>query len=204
MKTHALLVVSAFFCLFIGIADVKASTERDGRVPELISMAQGGDTESQSTLAGMYYYGIDVPQDYKRSAEWARKAAMHGDLISEDLLGNMYAWGNGVERDYTAAVYWFIKATSHADMPNPAASSMLAWFYYFGDGTPKNDKLAAKHFMISAGAGHEVSQYQLGEMYLNGELDKVNKNKVISWLAEACKKNYKDSCNKVNEVANLN
>ena len=40
--------------------------------------AEEGDAKAQHDLAGMYYYGKGVPQDYAEAVRWYRKAARPG------------------------------------------------------------------------------------------------------------------------------
>ena len=62
---------------------------------------------AQHNLAGMYFSGQGVSQDYKEAAKWYRKAAEQELALSQYNLGMMYGKGYGVPRDYVLAHMWF-------------------------------------------------------------------------------------------------
>ena len=55
--------------------------------------AEQGDALAQAALGIMYYYGLEVPQDYAEAARWYRMAADQGDADAQLLLGIMYSEG---------------------------------------------------------------------------------------------------------------
>ena len=76
----------------------------------LLSLAQGGDAESQFKSGNAYYFGIGVEKDYKESFRWYTKAAEQGHAEAQFNLGFMYDNGQGVTQDYKEAVKWYTKA----------------------------------------------------------------------------------------------
>ena len=75
--------------------------------------AEQGIPLAQSVLGYMYNEGIGVPQDYKESVKWYRKAAEQRFAEAQLNLGLMYVKGQGVLQDYVMAhLYWNIAAVS--------------------------------------------------------------------------------------------
>ncbi len=74
---------------------------------EILPLAAQGNAEAQFFLATMYGAGQGVPQDYKKSAEWLRKAAEQGNVKAQFNLGALYNEGQGVPQDYKEAAKWF-------------------------------------------------------------------------------------------------
>jgi len=70
----------------------------------LLSLAQGGDAESQLKSGNAYYFGRGVEKDYKEAVKWYTKAAEQGNAIAQYNLGNHYYKGEGVTQDYKQAV----------------------------------------------------------------------------------------------------
>lgn len=75
-------------------------------VREWRRLAEAGDAEAQSALAGLYLVGSGVPLDYRQAAIWYRRAARRGHMIAQLNLGDLYATGRGVTRDPVLAHMW--------------------------------------------------------------------------------------------------
>ena len=70
---------------------------------DVISRAKSGDSSAQAELAGMYFIGRGVSQDYTQAAFWAEKAAACGECTAEILLGILYFYGDAVPQDFSKA-----------------------------------------------------------------------------------------------------
>ena len=73
--------------------------------------AENGSIGSRYLLGLLYFYGKDVPQDYKESVNWLTRAAKCGNDNAQYFLGLMYYTGRGVKRDYQMSYVW-LKAAS--------------------------------------------------------------------------------------------
>jgi TPR repeat protein len=91
--------------------------------------AEHGDADAQYHLAGMFYRGQGVPQDYAEAADLYRKAADQGNAKAEYGLAFMYYEGKGVPRDSVAAVSWCRRA---AGQGYAKAQDALGSTYYEG------------------------------------------------------------------------
>ncbi len=70
------------------------------------ALAEAGDAEAQTALAGLYFAGQGTPADPAEAVRWYRRAAEQGDPVAQQNLGDLYARGLGVGRDLVSAVVW--------------------------------------------------------------------------------------------------
>jgi TPR repeat protein len=73
----------------------------------LLSLAQGGDAESQFKSGNAYYFGRGVEKDYKEAVRWYTKAAEQGHNLAQYNLGISYENGFGIGQDYQQSVWWY-------------------------------------------------------------------------------------------------
>ena len=108
-----------------------------------------GDADAQTFLGAMYSKGQGVPQDYKKAAEWYRKAADQGVSDAQSNLGVMYANGQGVPQDDGEAAAWYSKA---ADQGNASAQFNLGVMYANGQGVSLGLVQAHQWFSLAEAA----------------------------------------------------
>jgi len=89
----------------------------------------------QCILAGLYYEGEGVPQDYAEAAKWYRKAAEQGHDEAQYKLGSMYDRGEGVTQDFAEAIKWYRRS---AEQGNSNSQFHLGLEYYLGTKIPTN------------------------------------------------------------------
>ncbi|EHD14768.1 sel1 domain protein, repeat-containing protein [Commensalibacter intestini A911] len=77
--------------------------------------AEAGDLKAQLTLAGMYYTGNGVSQDYSQALKCFTKAADQGYANAQYNLGVMYRDGQGVSQDYSQALKYFTLAANQGN-----------------------------------------------------------------------------------------
>lgn len=70
------------------------------------ALAEAGDAEAQTALAGLYFAGQGAPEDAAAALRWYRRAAEQGDAVAQQNLGDLYGQGRGVERDLVSAYVW--------------------------------------------------------------------------------------------------
>ena len=75
--------------------------------------AEQGHAEAQEGLAGLYYIGYGVREDYVEAAAWYMKAANQGLSCSQLQLGEMYQNGEGVRKNYVQAYFWMNLASAY-------------------------------------------------------------------------------------------
>ncbi len=70
-------------------------------------LAEAGDAEAQTALAGLYLDGQGAPADPAKAVRWYRRAAEQGDAVAQLNLGDLLSRGVGVARDPVGAYVWF-------------------------------------------------------------------------------------------------
>ncbi len=107
-----LILLLALLCPVSLLADFQAGLDAMSRgdyataYREVLSVAEKGHSEAQSTLGFMYSYGLGVPQDCAKALKWYRLAAEQGDVVAQYDLGLMYLKGKGVPQDDVQAYAW--------------------------------------------------------------------------------------------------
>ena len=69
--------------------------------------AQEGDATAQLYVGQIYEKGLGQAPDYRKAAEWYRKAAEKGNAQAQINLGHLYEKGSGVPKDNAAAARWY-------------------------------------------------------------------------------------------------
>jgi TPR repeat protein len=163
----------------------------DGFIPDdlagLLARAEKGDAEAQLLLAGRYYFGDGVRQDYAEAARWLRKAAERGNPIAQNNLGVCYEKGEGVAKDSAEAVKWYRKA---ADQGDATAQNNLGVFYLKGEGVAKDSAEAVKWYRKAADQGDATAQYNLGGCYDKGEGVPKDSAEAVKWYRKAADQGY--------------
>ena len=118
--------------------------------PQIIRLAEQGDTKAQYRLGGIYFFGVGVGEDKAKAAEWFHKAAEQGYAEAQYSLGALYVAGLGVAQDYSKAKQLFREA---AEQGYAEAQHNLDLMYDTGKGGPKDDAKAAKWYRKTTGQG---------------------------------------------------
>lgn len=71
----------------------KSSKKTSEAIKWFLKAAQQGDISSQKELAGRYFTGHDVAQNYREAFYWFLKAASLGDSSSQSMMAGFYAEG---------------------------------------------------------------------------------------------------------------
>jgi hypothetical protein len=87
------------------------SVDKNLAVTMLRDLAKDGSAEAQLRLAGLYYHGEHVPQDYAESLKWAEKAASAGMSDAMMLMVEINSFGKGVPTNRQEAMRWLRKAS---------------------------------------------------------------------------------------------
>src|SRR5215469_4861733 len=128
----------------------------------LLARANGGDVAAQVSVgeqfakaAGANSDPDEATEEWKKAAEWYRKAAEQGNVAGEMHLGDSYRDGRGEPRDKAQAAEWYRKA---ADQGDAGAQGTLAMMYAFGQGVPLNAVEA--YFWLDLAASVESPKQQ--------------------------------------------
>ena len=78
-----------------------------GRIDDLRSAAERGETRAQVLLGKAYVAGNGVEQSDAKGVHWLRLAARGGDKVGQAWLGWAYQEGRGVRKDSQRALSWY-------------------------------------------------------------------------------------------------
>ena len=152
-----------------------------GEYQRVAAHAQQGDAEAQYVLA--LYYGIYVPRDHIKAAEWLLKSAKQGHPQAQLILGHERYF----RQDYADAVKWYRLA---AEQGVAAVQSKLGDMYWQGEEGLPQDYAEAAHWYLRAaqqgsGLSSPWSQYNLGLMYAEGKGVPQDDAKAVKWWRKA-------------------
>eukprot|EP00956_Cyclotella_meneghiniana_P022158 scaffold41405_cov23-Cyclotella_meneghiniana.AAC.1 len=129
------------------------------------------DSDAFVMMGGVYYSGTEeIKQDARKAVALWEKAVELGSESAHYFLGFACADGEGVERDGKKAMYhWRLAAISGIPMAR----------YTLGQAAiqskprhPRQVRLAVKHFVMGAEAGHDESLAAIRKCYEEGLVDK--------------------------------
>ena len=131
-----------------------------------------GDCEAFYMLGTRYFYGVPpLKQNFKKGLELLDQAAELGSANAHHTLGEIYAFGKGVKNDEGKAFYHLRLAAIGGVLE---ARHLLGEWY-----RPQHPKLAYKHFIIAAEAGHDKSLKKVKTGYAKGHVEKDVLEKVL-------------------------
>mgnify|MGYP001306097324 FL=1 len=73
----------------------------------LLPLAENNVSFAQSDIAGLFFNGWGVSQDYKKAFFWYKKSADNNNSYAQYKLGHMYWKGLGVRVDTDEAQVWW-------------------------------------------------------------------------------------------------
>ncbi len=150
-------------------------------------------------------FGFKAYKDGRKdeAASAFRYAAAKNQLAAKWKLGRMYELGDGVPLDDLTAFKLFREIADEYSEIRPrrqdrtfVANAVVAVADYYHRGikgtSVKPDIYQAVDYYFRAAAlyGNRHAQYQLGRIYLNGELGKPQPVQAARWLRAASKKNH--------------
>ena len=192
MLKKILLATLVFTFPFVVHADFVKGEQlfKDGNYSSAFSAflpsADAGDARSQYYVGYLYYNGLGVSQNLKKSVEYLTASANQNNANAQSLLGYMYDRGEGVSLNKKKAIEFYQKAVEQQDA---TAMVNLSLAYYNGDGVLMNTQKAIE--LLSGVPTDELRPYvgrYLGEFYMSTENDdKVERAK--DYLIQSAKVN---------------
>ena len=88
-----------------------------------------------------------------------------------------------VEKDLEKSVFWLEKSAD--EYQNPYAAYALGKFYADPEQGKYDPGKAVKYYELSAEKGNDMAMYQLGQLYLKGEVVEKDLEKSVFWLSKA-------------------
>jgi tetratricopeptide (TPR) repeat protein len=145
-------------CAFCREPISKSQEERDKRKMKRIKQ---NDPVAMRSMGKKH----SVENDYGKALEYYIKAAELGDADAHACLGDLYREGKGVEKDKEKAVYHLEQAAIGG---HPTARVLL-WVHEEENGSFER---AAKHLIIAANLGHDLSLQAIKDLFIDGEVSK--------------------------------
>jgi hypothetical protein len=146
-------------CVFCREPVSKSEEEYDKRVMKRIKK------NDPVAMTQMGKISLFEKGDHEKALEYFAKAAELGNVDAHACLGRMYYRGNGVEKDEEKAVYHLEQAAIGG---HTGARGLLAC-YEMDNGRFER---AAKHFMIAANLGCDISLQQVKDLFEKGIVSK--------------------------------
>ena len=134
-------------------------------IKRLKKLIEADNADGYNYLAGMYWDGEGVPQDFAKANELLLKAGELGCADAYYNLGNLYHFGRGVEVDKKKAKHFFELAAMNGSVK---ARHNLGWLELEAD----NHHQAMKHYLLSARAGYKKSLDTVKDGYQCGIVTK--------------------------------
>ncbi|KAL7528410.1 hypothetical protein ACHAXR_002434, partial [Thalassiosira sp. AJA248-18] len=156
-------------CPFCRAPDV---TSDEVAVEMLRKRIEVGDATAMRVLGFRYSKGDGVPQDYKKALELWHRASKLGCAMSQSDIGFGYLNGEGVEKDMKKARYHWELAAMGGDEAARHSLGIAEW-------KAGNMNRAMKHFMISAGFGHDESLKKIQYGFSHGHVTKDEFEKAL-------------------------
>ncbi len=127
----------------------------------ILNRIKKNDPVAMTSQAKKHYH----EGEYGKAFEYLKNAAELGDAGAHFCLGDLYRNGGGVEKDTKKAVYHFEQAAICGHTP---ARGLLA-DYEWENG--RFDR-AAKHYIIAANLGCDISLQHVKELFVKGVVSK--------------------------------
>ena len=141
--------------------------------------AEVDDAVAMCQLGCFYYHGqMGLPRNYDKAMELFLRAGELGYATSYSNIADAYYLGRGVERDEKKAKYYNELAAMEG---NVKARHNLG----YNEANAGNISRAIKHWMISAGAGHDDSLKNIRECFFEGFATKDDFEKALRAHKEA-------------------
>lgn len=78
-------------------------------------LAESGDADAQNYLGILYYLGLGVSKDYKKTLKWYELAAKAGHADAQRNYGDMINFGRGIQKDNYQAFKWYFAASQQGN-----------------------------------------------------------------------------------------
>lgn len=143
---------------------------------------------AQYSLAGLYYRGQGVEQDFFQAFLLYQLSAKQGNPYASYELAKMLRDGISTDPDPWQAKEQFEKAFTgfsalERESHDDKLQYRLGWMFHTGTGTEKDEGRAAEYWKQAARLGNIHAQYALGKLWLaNGAGDP---KQAVEWIEKA-------------------
>ena len=149
--------------------------------------AEQGSRDAATNLALMFSVGDGIPKDPVQAVKWFRAAAEAGDATAQLNLSALYHRGEDVPRDDAQAAVWLTKAAEQRFAP--AMLELARWNLRPEHGG--NIDSAITWFKKVAETGDATAQAELGDVFVNQELGRVDYVQAVLWYRKAAEQGHR-------------
>ncbi len=158
-------------------------TEKDtDKAFGLLSKVANDSKYAAFHLAGMYFNGDGIKQDYQKSFEWYSIASKSDLAASDYYIAQHYYKGLGREKNLTQAYKWYLQS---AEKGYADAQFRLGLMLSYGEGVSANSRAAFKWYQKAAEQGNTPAQNNLGVMYAEGDGVEKDEYQAFKWYQKA-------------------
>lgn len=143
--------------------------------------AESGDVDAELIVGIQTYLGLGTQPNAKKAMNWFNRAAKQQHPQAQYILSLAYEHGVGVSKSIDKALEW---ATEAAEYPYVVYTHQLGHLQ-----RNRYPQKAHENLMKSANINYAPSQYELGLMYLKGEI-KQDANQGFYWVNQAAQHKF--------------
>jgi uncharacterized protein len=216
--------VNAQYYLAIAYSTGNGISQDDSEAFKWMQMAaRQGLAWAQRKLGWMFQNGTGTTNSINQAVDWYKKAAASGDTQAEINLAWIYAkgaygegavHGQGVEaqinsggivpnHDLAEKLICQAVDTNSMDGQYQVANLLYDEVDKAGQQDITRFPLAAEWFAKAADQGYDKAQYQLAEMYNNGQLGDDQRSNCIPWYLKAAAQGNDEAKAEVGELSTL-
>lgn len=176
------------------------SSLRPEEEPQLVAMAEAGDTRS---MVGLAYKRLNTAGQFDPEAAFDlfSRAAAAGDPVAQFELAKLYEKGMGVPADRERALELF-EASAAQDFPD--ALNDLGYMHYQGAlGLPRDPRKALTYFERAANQRHPAAQFNFAALIDDGLIDDKGPEDAASYLYAALRSGSSDVLNILETSPNM-
>jgi len=164
-------------------------------VPDLIFLAEAGNSASQFSLGKRYLGGNGVDQNNELAISWFLKAANQGMWAAQQTMGTHYFDGFGVTQNFEEAANWYLEAVRNKDVDpdffQPASMQSIAdnqaqlGSMYLTGSNVHVDYAKALELLTAASHSNHEAMALIGAIYVKGLGVKKDLHEAFKWYHQA-------------------
>ena len=185
MKKSQLIFTLLGICFaFICNAKEPLSLQQEEKL--LLEKAQNGNPKAEFDVA--CFYERTQRADYSTIVLWLRRSANKGYLEAQFALGKIYHFGKpNIIKDTKEAEFWYEQAAAQGDLQAIKYLDILKQDrdYKLSSAPDMDEKWNMQWTVKMAMYGDMQSQFEVGQMYLNGIKIRMDYEQAASWFEKA-------------------
>lgn len=153
-------------------SQTKGRTYIQKALPKLVKRAENGNSNDQSRLGAIYYFGIGATKNLNKSYRWYLKAAEQNNADANYMLGWMYEYGQGTTSNTLLAKSYYQSA---AELGYGPAEGEYGRMLYHG-GSAAEKRQALKYLASAVAKGDKNAKSYIAKINKAVEIAKSPKS----------------------------